>query len=197
MQGRVAGLWLPLQGLTWFARFVASVAFNMPADGRGSQAVARAAQGDAREGRGGRNRRWTDGVWFLPPLRFQFKWPSIRPSIQLPPTSLQFAVPIPVRATAFGYNLVFQAAAPQNAFHSASNFVSFSVFSFWFSVAFFFDFPFSCCACCSAIMFTSCKWPNANRKLYMEINYDTNATNERTRHDRISPFSLCVCCCAV
>jgi len=71
----------------------------------------------------------------------------------------------------------------------------FSVFGF--RLLFFFDFPFSCCACCSAIMFTSCKWPNANRKLYMEINYDTNATNERTRHDRISPFSLCVLLCRI
>lgn len=165
----------------------------MPADGRGSQAVARAAQGDAREGRGGATEGELMACGFCRRCGFNSSdRPYVHPFSYPPPHH-----PIPVRATAFGYNLVFQAAAPQNAFHSASNFVSFSVFSFWFSVAFFFDFPFSCCACCSAIMFTSCKWPNANRKLYMEINYDTNATNERTRHDRISPFSLCVCCCAV
>jgi len=160
-----------------------------------------------RRGRRGLNRRWTDGVWFLPPLRFQFKWPSVRPSVRPSPVHPTIpapstpSTPIPVRATAFGYNLVFQAAAPQNAFHSACNFVSFfsfSIYSVFFFFWFFwlFGFPFSCRACCSAIKCTNCNWPNANRKLYMEINYDTNATNER---DKIEfPLSVCVLsCCAV
>lgn len=126
VQGRVAGLWLPWQGLTWFARFVASVAFNMPADGRGSQAVARAAQGDAREGRGGATEGELMACGFCRRCGFNSRdRPYVHPFSYPPPHH-----PIPVRATAFGYNLVFQAAAPQNAFHSASNFVSFSVFGF-------------------------------------------------------------------
>jgi len=70
----------------------------------------------------------------------------------------------------------------------------FGIFFFWFF--WLFGFPFSCRACCSAIKCTNCNWPNANRKLYMEINYDTNATNER---DKIEfPLSVCVLsCCAV
>lgn len=69
--------------------------------------------------------------------------------------------------------------------------VQFSVFSFQRSVFSLFSIPFSAFVLCMLQLHKvhrDCNWPNASRKLNMEINYDTNATNERDKIE--SPLPL-------